>query len=232
MIKKLLVAGVILIIFGGLFSIANSWLYQLACEGQLINYRLYPTEAQQIWGERIIAQSFVAPRNYLNRIDLLFQTYGRQNTHDVTVGLLELPPNAANPLQGVLLQSFTFNAATVKNYAWHTFTFAPIPNSAGKTYLIAIQSPQSTPGNAITVGGIEWDTYAPGSAFLGPVPARADIAFRSCYQMTTAEKLQTLADQITRNRPGLWGNPAFYGVILILYGLLLIGFFWKLVKLI
>jgi hypothetical protein len=57
------------------------------------------------------------------------------------------------------------------------------------------------PGNAITVGGIEWDAYAPGSAFLGMTPLRADISFRTCYQISPTEKLQVFAQQITAHRP-------------------------------
>lgn len=205
-----------------------SFLNQLACEGQPINNDVVPTQAQQIWGERIIGQSFVAPRNGLNRIDLLFQTYRRQNTHNVTLRLLEVPPEINNPLQGIELFRTTFNASTVHNQSWRTFTFPPLPDSAGKTYLIALESPESKDGNAITVGGIEQDVYLPGSAFLGPVPVPADIAFRTCYQMTTFEKLQILSEQMTRNRPALWGNIVFYPLSLLVYILLLIGLFWRL----
>lgn len=213
-----------------LIAIGYSALRQLACEGQPINFRLAPTAEQQIWGERIISQSFVAPRNDLNRIDILFQTYQRQNNADVLFRLLELPPDSQNPRHGVELINFSFNASTVQDRTWRAFTFPSIPDSAGKHYLIALQSPESSPGNAITVGGIEWDTYAPGMAFLGPVPLQADITFRTCYHMGTFEKLGILAGQMTRQRPALWGDPIFYGLILLIYGLLVSAFFWSLTR--
>jgi hypothetical protein len=49
--------------------------------------------------------------------------------------------------------------------------------------------------------------------------------------MTLPEKWQVLAEQITRNRPGLWGNFGFYVFSLLIYGLLLIALLWWLIKL-
>jgi hypothetical protein len=228
---KVIIAFLFTLALAGLIAIGVSFFNQLACEGQPINNNVSPTFSQQIMGEQILSQSFVAPRADLNRIDILFQTYQRQNTHDVTLRLLEAPSGADNPLQGVELFKATFNAADARDESWHTFRFAPIPDSAGKTYLITLQSPESVNGNAITVGGIERDVYRPGSAFLGPVPVPADISFRACFQMTIFEKLQVLAEQLTRNRPAVWADPLFYGAALLTYLLLLIGLFWRLSKL-
>ena len=75
------------------------------------------------------------------------------------------------------------------------------------------------------MGGIERNSYLPGTAFLGPTPVPADIAFRSCYQMSAEEKLTVLVSQLTHNRAGPWGRPAFYGGLLVLYGVALIGIF-------
>jgi len=213
-------------------AIAISFFDHLACEGQLINNNVAPTTSQQIAGERIIGQSFVAPRNKLNRIDLLFQTYGRKNTHDVTLRLLAAPENGDNPLQGLEVYQTTFNAAAISDQSWGMFTFPPLPDSAGKTYFIALQSPQSTDGNAITVGGIERDVYTAGSAFLGPVPVPADITFRTCYALSVNEKLSILGQQLVKNRPSLWGDLRFYLLLLILYALILLRVFVELIKLV
>lgn len=227
--NRVVMTGLFALMVVGLIAIGISFLNQLACEGQPINNNVAPTEAQQILGGRVIGQSFVAPRNGLNRIDILFLTYQRQNSHEVTIRLLESPDQTA-PLQGVEQFKTTLNAATLRDQTWRTFSFPPLPDSAGKTYLITLQSPDSVDGNAVTVGGIERDVYLPGSAYLGPVPVQADIAFRTCYQMTALEKLQVLAGQLTQNRPALWGQPIFYGLSLLVYAGLLIGFFWRLGK--
>lgn len=230
LIRRIWIIALFVLMMMSLSAIGYSSLRQLACEGQPINFSLAPTAEQQIWGERIVSQSFVAPRNDLNRIDILFQTYQRQNSADVSLRLLELPPDAQNPLHGVEVINFSFKASTLQDQTWRAFTFPPIPDSAGKHYLIVLQSPESSPGNAITVGGIEWDSYAPGQAFLGPVPLRADITFRTCYPMSAFDKLRILADQVTRHRPTLWGSPIFYGLILLMYGLFVSVFFWSLTR--
>jgi hypothetical protein len=229
-VQKIWVISLIIFLVIGFGAIGRSLFNQLACEGQPINFRITPTAEQQIWGERSVSQSFVAPRNGLNRIDLLLHTYQRQNSRDVSLSLWELS-STDNLTQGQKVVDLNFNAATVQDGNWRTFTFAPIAESAGKPYLIVLQSPESTPGDAITVGGIEWDSYAPGAAFLGTTPLRADISFRACYQMGALEKIQVLSQQISRHRPVWWGQPLFYGTLIVVYALLLAGLFWQLTKL-
>jgi hypothetical protein len=224
-LPRLTLAVLLVLMLAGLGFIGVLFFDQIACEGQPINNNAVPTQDQQILGDRIISQSFVAPRHGLERLDLFFQTYNRQNTHDIHLRLIEV---TKPPLEGSEKFQTTFNAAAVNDQSWHRFSFPPIADSAGKTYLISLQSPTSTDGNAITVGGIERNSYLPGTAYLGPTPVPADITFRSCYQMTLLEKLQVLAEQITRNRPFWWGNIIFYGLILVVYTLLLGAFFWKL----
>ena len=229
-LKRLAISLLILFTLVGLIVIIRSSINQLACEGQPINNNVDPTPAQQIFGERMIGQSFVAPRDRLNRVDIFFQTYHRANTQPVILRLLDVPPDTDNPFHGSEIFHATFSAAHVADQSWHTFNFPTQPDSAGKTYLITLQSPESEDGNAITVGGIERNSYLPGSAYSGFIPLTADITFRSCYQMTTIEKLQVLSAQITQNRPGVWGSPSFYWLNLVVYCLLLIGFFWLLIK--
>ncbi len=218
-----------------LIAIGVQFTQQIACEGQLFNDNLPPTPAQQILGERLIGQSFVSPLSNLNRIDLFLQTYGRQNTADILFQLLEVSDNIENPLRGTTVFETTFNAATVKDRTWHSFTFSPLENSAGKQYLLTLQSPDSVEGNAITIGGIQQNVYVPGLAFtyapdLGfseLTPVNGDIMFRACYEMTVFEKVQILSEQITENRPGLWRNISIYLFLFGGYTILLIIFFWR-----
>ncbi|MCB0208670.1 MAG: hypothetical protein KDJ52_05055 [Anaerolineae bacterium] len=214
----------------GLALIGYSTVRQIACEGQPINNNESPSFEQQILGDRLIGQSFVAPRNNLNRISLMFQTYQRQNTYDVTLRLLEITPDTVNPFDGIERFTTTFNASRLRDKAWHSFVIPKITDSAGKTYLIVLSSPESLYGNAITVGGIERDVYLPGTAYLGPAPLPADFAFRSCYQMPLNEKITILFQQMTHERPGLWGNSIFYGLTLALYLSVLSLFFGLMIK--
>ncbi len=207
----------------GLVAIGNAFFDQLGCEGQLFNNNVVPSAAQQIFGQRVIGQSFIAPRHGLNRLDLFFETYQRHNDRDVTLKLWEV-----SPLDRTLQFSQTFNAASIEDQTWRKFTFPPMANSAGKTYLITLQSPQSRDGNAITIGGIEQNVYPNGTAFAGETIVLADAAFRSCYDMTWLDKWQTLATQFTRHRPSVWGQTSFYVVCFIIYGGLSLTLFWKL----
>lgn len=228
MINKffLIILGLGLII--GLTSIGLSFFNQLACEGQLINNNVEPTPGQQIFGDHLLGQTFISPYQGLNRIDLFFQTYRRQNSHEVSLRLLEVPPELNNPLEGIEIYRTQFNATQVEDQAWRQFKLPPIANSAQKRYMIVLEAPAAEDGNAITVGGIEQDTYLPGSAFFGYIPIPADITFRICYQMSLGQKLEIFIQRLTQQRPFLWNNGGFYGISLFIYFFLVIFFFWKL----
>lgn len=224
-IRTISVIAILILVLVGIVTIGYAASSRIVCEGQPVNNNEVPTAEQQIFGDRIIGQTFVAPRDHLNEIGLMFQTYGRRNEHEVTLRLLEIPANTANPFSGIERFTVTFDASTLQDKSWRSFVIPEIPDSAGKTYLITLESPQSVPGNAITVGGIERDLYLPGIAYLGPVPVQADFAFKSCYRMSLVEKAQTLAQQMTNERPGLWGNPAFYGLTMTLYAAVVVLLF-------
>lgn len=215
----------------GLSLLIQLFLARITCEGQLVNKIEEPTAAQQIWGDRIISQTFVAPRHNLNQIRLMFLTYQRQNTQEVTLRLVELPAEATDPLAGVDIYHYTFPASSLRDHAWQTFTLPTISESLGKRYAILLESPESQDGDAITVGGIEQNLYLPGTAFLNAMPVPADIAFQICFEISAGEKLSQLFKQMADQRPGLWGQPLFYGFGLGLYALLLGFFFWQLLKL-
>ena len=226
----------LIVVFGlvviGLGIIGASLLDQIACEGQLFNNNEAPTVAQKLFGERVIGQSFVAPRDGLNRIDVMFLTYDRRPTPPVSLRLLELAGEPENPLAtGVEVFHTTTATNAVQNHVWHQFDLPPIDTSGQKRYLIALTAPEASDAQAVTVGGIERNVYLPGTAFFGPTPVPADIAFRTCYEMSAGERLSVLAEQVTRQRPGVFGHVGFYGTTLMIYGGLLGVFFWQLVKL-
>ncbi|MCB9076449.1 MAG: hypothetical protein H6631_02555 [Anaerolineaceae bacterium] len=225
----------LIVVFGlvviGLGVIGRSLFDQIGCEGQLFNNNEAPTIAQKLFGDRIIGQSFVAPRDGLNRIDVMFLTYGQLSTPPVSLRLLELTGKPENPVaEGVEVFHTTAEANTIQNKIWHHFDLPPVATSAQKRYLIALASPEASAEQAITVGGIERNVYLPGTAFFGSTPVPADITFRTCYQLSAGEKWTLLAGQLTRHRPGLLGSAGFYSTIMVVYGGLVGAFFWQLVK--
>jgi len=229
-----------LIIGLGIIAICSTILvsadHQLACEGQPVNDNLPITAAQQIFGERLIGQSFISPVDNLNRIDLFLQTYDRRNTEDVLLRLLEIPKEVVNPLEGTEVFQTSFNASTVKDKTWHSFYLPQPIHSTGKTYLIALQSPNSQDGNAITIGGIQQNVYTSGDAFiyapdlafpqLTPIPG--DMMFRVCYDLAFNEKMEVLLNELGANRPALWGSRGFYLTVVGIYFVLVFGFLWRL----
>lgn len=231
MLKKFFPAIIFSLVTTGTLAIGVSSYRQIACEGQLINNDVDATEAQQIYGDRVVGQTFVAPRDGLNRIDLFFNTYNRRNTSEVTVRLLDLSDQPENPFHGVEIFRTSFSAEILRDRSWHSVDLPPIPDSAQKSYLITVESPDGAPDNAIAMGGLERDVILPGAAYWGPVPLPADAAFRVCFELSLAEKVGILAGQLTRNRPGLLGHFGFYVGLVAIYAALIVWLFKRLAPL-
>jgi hypothetical protein len=215
-----------ILLLTGLIFIGIASLDRLGYEGQPINQEVFIFDTLEIKGDLTIGQSFLAPIDNLQRIDVVLRNYNRKNTHDVTF-YLKQSPDAPE----VLYQE-TFNASEITGSSqWRTFEFPPIPTSAGKSYFFYFASPDSVAGDALTVGGGLGDFYDGGSAYLGPGPARGDLAFRTYYGLSTSEKLSILAQRLVKNKPSIWGDIRFYILLLVLYGLISLRIFVELIKL-
>jgi hypothetical protein len=128
----------------------------------------------EIHGFRTVGQTFVAHENGLSRVDVLLATYMRKNTHPVTFRLKQ-SPDATD------IATITINAARVKDNAFHQFKFAPIADSKGKSYFFVLESPQSVPGNAITIWHSPDDVYDEGAMIVDGQATQGDLAFRTYY---------------------------------------------------
>lgn len=79
-------------------------------------------------------------------IDVALATFSsRRNTEDVILHV-RASVDAANDLRTVAL-----NAELLQDEAWQRFEFEPIAGARGRTFYVALTSPASVPGNAITV---------------------------------------------------------------------------------
>jgi hypothetical protein len=181
-----------------------------------------PGELQEVKGETTIGQSFLASRDGLNRIDVLLLDYHRVNTHDVTFHLRQ-----GNEAQEDIFTA-TFNASEVRGLTWKSFSFPPLTDSAGKEYFFFFESPESTRGNAITVGGAEGDPYSHGNAFLKSNPVNADAAFKTYYDVSLQQKFGVLSDRLAGSKPSVWGDKRFYLLLVVAYGLLMAALIWYL----
>jgi hypothetical protein len=110
----------------------------------------------ELTGRRQIGQHFVARRDGLYRVDVLVDTYGRCNTRDIIFRLRE-SPTAEDDLATVRV-----NASLLLDRGYVSFAFTPLTDSGGKSYYFVIESPESVPGDAITLWAYR-DADVPGA---------------------------------------------------------------------
>ncbi len=129
----------------------------------------------EICGSYTVGQSFISHYAGLSRIDVFMTTYARRNTQEVT---FRLKPDPASPKD---IATVTLNAAEIRDGTYHRFSFPPLPDSRGKTYFFAIESPDSTPGDAITAWYSPLDAYPEGAMYVNGQVQDGDLAFRTYY---------------------------------------------------
>jgi hypothetical protein len=210
----------------GLALIIAQSLRLIGFEGQIFNHGT-PTEIQEIKGDRIIGQTFVAPLPGLDRIDVLLFDRGHHNTQPVTFHLRQGVDGSED------LLSISFNASEVRGESWHTFTFSAMPDSGGKAYYFYFSSPDSSTGNAIAVGGVEGNLYSRGTAYLYSTPTNADLAFRTYYSdITLSQKVEKLAERLTEHKPFVLGNIYFYVFLALVYVIFVTALSWQITGLV
>jgi len=99
----------------------------------------------ELTGRKRIGQHFVARQNGLCRVDVLIGAYQRRNTRDIIFHLKE-SPTAESDLATVRL-----NASLLTDQGYACFWFTPQRESGGKSYYIDLESPESVPGDAVTL---------------------------------------------------------------------------------
>ena len=124
-----------------------------------------------------IGQTFTVDRDSFDTIEIGFATFSsRNNTHDVVLNVYE------SPAKETLLRSATVNATDIVDNEWQPFTFEALADQAGKELYLAVTSPASRAGDAVTVRYIDEDIKSgemylrrPGGS-LGVKPG--DIAYQ------------------------------------------------------
>lgn len=184
-----------------------SWLKVGLSSGQPI----YEEHVGEIYGDAQAGQTFAAPYSGLYRVDVLLLTYGRINTHDVVFHL------KASPKEEEDLLKVTINAREVKDDTYSVFTFPRIPDSAGKIFFFCLDSPESVPGDAITIGSKGGDPYARGTAYLNGSPTEQDLTFVAHYRAGLWETARVVLDRLAENKPSIWGDRRLYLSLAFLY---------------
>ncbi len=217
----------LLLLLAGLGAVIVQSMLALGSAGQIVN-TLSPGPANSIFGEHRLGQTFVAARPGLERVDVLLHGTDRKP------GPIVFHLTPAGKEQDVV--TITFDAGErwgwPWGWQWKDFTFAPLPDSAGQRYYFYLESPASTPDNAMSVGGMEGEAYVGGTAFIDGSSLWADGAFRTFYaDISVADRLSALAASITENRPFVWGDIRSYMLLAVIYLALMGGLGWHLFRL-
>ena len=131
--------------------------------------------AGEITAGRNVGQTFQAHHDGLNGIEILLATYSRTNTEPVVFHLRPSPDSEED------LRTATIYATEIADNEFYHFAFSPILDSKGNQYYLALDSPTSTPGNAITAWLNAGDSYQDGSAYTNGQPNEAQMTFKLHY---------------------------------------------------
>jgi hypothetical protein len=185
-------------------------------------------EMLEFHGSLKVGQSFVASRPSLCRVDLLLARKGRTNRSPVVFHLRERAEATAD------LATVTINASHLEDvttmvrrpYVYQSFSFPPIPDSAGKTLYFWVESPQSSGNDPLLVRYHAGDVYPEGTMSIA-----ADLAFRAYYAKGFSGNTVLLLERLVEHKPLPWGSKAFYIALFITYLALFAGLVQLLLRL-
>lgn len=167
---KIGIALIVLLVAGGTAASEFIPVHQVETTLQAAGYT---TNAGEITQEVLVGQTFVAQKDKLSGVAVMFATYsGRANTPSVEFRLREFgAPQDIRTVQA--------SAAQLGDNQFYRFEFEPIEGSLGKTYLFTIVSPAGGLGNAVTVDLNSQDPYHLGTAFIAKGPQAYDLSIIS-----------------------------------------------------
>lgn len=120
---------------------------------------------------RTIAQSFVCPSDDLSRIDVKLSNLGRSNNCHVLFRLLEEDGRRE-------IAACRLFAGHVTDEHWAFFPVPPQAGSAGRRYLLSLESPDAIMGDAVAAMASDETAYADGQLFVDGEPAEGSLCFQ------------------------------------------------------
>ena len=170
-----------------------------------------------------VAQTFQAEQAGLYRIDI---DLGGLASHQTGPLVLHV---TAEPFVGPDLAQVTLDASQLPAEGFTAVEFAPMAVTAGQPLAFWLEAPQAQPGSALTVWGTTRDAYPGGQALFDPAPAGGgihDLAFKLYYRVGQLQALPVLLARQAAGRPGIFGWPPLYLLILVAYALGLGSLLW------
>ncbi len=185
---------------------------------------IYPNSnvTPAIFGGNVIGQSFIAKRNGVNRVELLFSTYHRTNNKDIFFRLYE-----HNPQRRLLVEK-VINASVIPDNLYYSIKFKPLKNTKNKKLSFEFSSPNSTLDNCVTVWMNDKNIYPPGEYLFQKQPQPGDLVFR----VYSRRPISTEFGRIVRNYHGIFGHLWALIILVILFEIAQCFLFWHLLELI
>ena len=119
---------------------------------------------------RAYEQTFVAEGRAIERVSVLLETFGRDNSGDVTLKIVGT--------DGRTLVESRKSVATFQNAGWQDFAIEGAPVLNKSVYKIRLTAPLANAGNAISWIASPYDTYPQGVAIVDGIAQNADFSFR------------------------------------------------------
>jgi hypothetical protein len=169
----------------------------------------------EITGSMSFSQTFRATRANLAEIEVFLSNYGQPNQAPLLLSVTDLT-------SGNLRRSSVASPRTVADNRYHSFPFAAIPNSEGRTYVVTLTSPQAEPGHAVTAWLNEEDPYTRGLAHLNGTPdQRFDLVLTLEYHSQIEGVLNELVNRTSQYKPRFFKGArlivlAFLALIIVL----------------
>jgi hypothetical protein len=185
-------------------------------------------EKVEFHGPLKIGQSFVASRPGLCRVALLLARKGRTNRFPVVFHLREGAETTADLATVTIHASHLEDVTTMvrRPYVYQSFSFSPIPDSAGKTFHFWVESPQSPADDPLLIRYQARDVYPEGAMSTDDIVTDGDLAFKVYYTKGFLSNAALLLERLVEHRPFPWGSKAFYVAIFIIYLTLFAGLIW------
>jgi hypothetical protein len=148
-------------------------------------------------GATLVGQSFTSPRDNLSRVDLLFDPNASHLGAIPASGKVRLL--ARDGPGGAVIYEVALNTLDATSGYALSFTFPPISGSAGVTYTVALESPDSALSRSIVLGYNSFDALSAGSMYLGDRSQAGDLAITAYYRYDLSTLAGDVATALTRD---------------------------------
>lgn len=151
------------------------------------NWSSMATIEPGIIGADTVGQVFISPYSNLNKIEVFPTVMGRVKVHDKDVVFHLISMSTMQEIATV-----KFNGGIIKDDEPLGISFPAVPDSAGRLYSFALESPDSTIDNTFTLLCEEGDVYNGGFAFINGTRINADLTFRTYHHMGLSDLLASI----------------------------------------